>query len=155
MKWYRPTHCGLWQATARVKMEYTEQPNALFYCSWDLSFFCCSYRGEYNSLLLQATLAKLWLYKPMSVCNISLLLVSAQHIKYYFIILFQYIILACRLVKMFFLFSRTRGFFIIFIRIPTETHLRSSPGSQMAVRLSAPRAGRPLPPRKIPGTHFC
>jgi hypothetical protein len=25
----------------------------------------------------------------------------------------------------------------------------------MAVRLSAPRAGRPLPPRKIPGTHFC
>jgi hypothetical protein len=28
-------------------------------------------------------------------------------------------------------------------------------GSQMAVRLSALRAGRPLPPRKIPGTHFC
>jgi hypothetical protein len=25
----------------------------------------------------------------------------------------------------------------------------------MAVMLSAPRAGRPLPPRKIPGTHFC
>jgi hypothetical protein len=25
----------------------------------------------------------------------------------------------------------------------------------MAVRLSALRAGRPLPPRKIPGTHFC
>jgi hypothetical protein len=24
----------------------------------------------------------------------------------------------------------------------------------MAVRLSAPRPGRPLPPRKIPGTHF-
>jgi hypothetical protein len=28
-------------------------------------------------------------------------------------------------------------------------------GSQMAVRLSALRAGRPLPPKKIPGTHFC
>jgi hypothetical protein len=27
-------------------------------------------------------------------------------------------------------------------------------GSQTAVRLSALRAGRPLPPRKIPGTHF-
>jgi hypothetical protein len=25
----------------------------------------------------------------------------------------------------------------------------------MAVSLSALRAGRPLPPRKIPGTHFC
>jgi hypothetical protein len=25
----------------------------------------------------------------------------------------------------------------------------------MAVRLSALRAGRPLPSRKIPGTHFC
>jgi DNA polymerase II small subunit/DNA polymerase delta subunit B len=25
----------------------------------------------------------------------------------------------------------------------------------MAVRLSAVRAGRPLPSRKIPGTHFC
>jgi hypothetical protein len=25
----------------------------------------------------------------------------------------------------------------------------------MAVRLSALRAGRPLTPRKIPGTHFC
>jgi hypothetical protein len=25
----------------------------------------------------------------------------------------------------------------------------------MAVRLSALRAGSPLPPRKIPGTHFC
>jgi hypothetical protein len=25
----------------------------------------------------------------------------------------------------------------------------------MAVRMSALRAGRPLPPRKIPGTHFC
>jgi hypothetical protein len=25
----------------------------------------------------------------------------------------------------------------------------------MAVRLSALRAGRPLPPRKIPGTHIC
>jgi hypothetical protein len=25
----------------------------------------------------------------------------------------------------------------------------------MAVRLSASRADRPLPPRKIPGTHFC
>jgi hypothetical protein len=25
----------------------------------------------------------------------------------------------------------------------------------MAVRLSALRAGRPLPPRKIPGIHFC
>jgi hypothetical protein len=28
-------------------------------------------------------------------------------------------------------------------------------GSQMAVRLSALRVGRPLPPRKIPGSHFC
>jgi hypothetical protein len=28
-------------------------------------------------------------------------------------------------------------------------------GSQMAAKLSAPCAGRPLPPRKIPGTHFC
>jgi hypothetical protein len=28
-------------------------------------------------------------------------------------------------------------------------------GSQMAARLSALRTGRPLPPRKIPGTHFC
>jgi hypothetical protein len=27
--------------------------------------------------------------------------------------------------------------------------------SQMAVRLSVLRAGCPLPPRKIPGTHFC
>jgi hypothetical protein len=27
-------------------------------------------------------------------------------------------------------------------------------GSQMSVRLSALRAGRPLTPRKIPGTHF-
>jgi hypothetical protein len=27
-------------------------------------------------------------------------------------------------------------------------------GSHMAVRLSALRAGHPLPPRKIPGTHF-
>jgi hypothetical protein len=27
--------------------------------------------------------------------------------------------------------------------------------SQMAVRMSALRAGRRLPPRKIPGTHFC
>jgi hypothetical protein len=27
--------------------------------------------------------------------------------------------------------------------------------AQTAVRLSALRAGRPLPPRKIPGTHFC
>jgi hypothetical protein len=25
----------------------------------------------------------------------------------------------------------------------------------MAVRLSALRAGRPLPPRNLPGTHFC
>jgi hypothetical protein len=28
-------------------------------------------------------------------------------------------------------------------------------GSQMAVRLSALRAGRPLTPRNIPGTHVC
>jgi hypothetical protein len=28
-------------------------------------------------------------------------------------------------------------------------------GSQMAVGLSISRAGRPLPPRKIPDTHFC
>jgi hypothetical protein len=28
-------------------------------------------------------------------------------------------------------------------------------GSKMAVRLLALGAGRPLPPRKIPGTHFC
>jgi hypothetical protein len=28
-------------------------------------------------------------------------------------------------------------------------------GSHMAVRLAALRAGRPLPHRKIPGTHFC
>jgi hypothetical protein len=28
-------------------------------------------------------------------------------------------------------------------------------GSQMAVRLSALCASRPLPLRKIPGTHFC
>jgi hypothetical protein len=28
-------------------------------------------------------------------------------------------------------------------------------GSQMTVKLLTLRAGRPLPPRKIPGTHFC
>jgi hypothetical protein len=28
-------------------------------------------------------------------------------------------------------------------------------GSKMAVRLSALRAGSALPPRRIPGTHFC
>jgi hypothetical protein len=32
-------------------------------------------------------------------------------------------------------------------------HFLQTIGSQMAVRLSALRAGRPLPPRKIPGTH--
>jgi hypothetical protein len=28
-------------------------------------------------------------------------------------------------------------------------------GSQMAVRLSALRVGRALPPGNVPGTHFC
>jgi hypothetical protein len=36
-----------------------------------------------------------------------------------------------------------------------ETSGLSQIGSQMAVRLSGLRAGRPLPLRKIPGTHFC
>jgi hypothetical protein len=35
------------------------------------------------------------------------------------------------------------------------SHIFYTFGSQMAVRLSALRAGRFLPPRKIPGTHFC
>jgi hypothetical protein len=35
------------------------------------------------------------------------------------------------------------------------TYFLQTIGSQMAVRLSALRAGRPLPTRKIPGTHFC
>jgi hypothetical protein len=35
------------------------------------------------------------------------------------------------------------------------SHIFQTIGSQMAVRLSALRAGRFLPPRKIPGTHFC
>jgi hypothetical protein len=34
-------------------------------------------------------------------------------------------------------------------------HFLKTVGSQIAVRLSDLRAGRPLPPRKIPGTHFC
>jgi hypothetical protein len=34
-------------------------------------------------------------------------------------------------------------------------HFPLTIGSQMAVRLSALRAGSPLPPRNIPGTHFC
>jgi hypothetical protein len=34
------------------------------------------------------------------------------------------------------------------------SHIFQTIGSQMAVR-SALRADRPLPPRKIPGTHFC
>jgi hypothetical protein len=33
--------------------------------------------------------------------------------------------------------------------------VRGRQSAQMAVRLSALRAGRFLPPRKIPGTHFC
>jgi hypothetical protein len=37
-----------------------------------------------------------------------------------------------------------------------ESHILSRlVGPQMAVRLSALCAGRPLRPRKIPGTHFC
>jgi hypothetical protein len=34
-------------------------------------------------------------------------------------------------------------------------HFLQTIGSQMPVRLSALRTSRPLPPRKIPGTHFC
>jgi hypothetical protein len=34
-------------------------------------------------------------------------------------------------------------------------HIFKTIGSQMVVRLSALRTGRPLPRRKIPGTHFC
>jgi hypothetical protein len=34
-------------------------------------------------------------------------------------------------------------------------HVVYTIGSQMAVRLSALRAGRPLHPGNIPGTHFC
>jgi hypothetical protein len=34
-------------------------------------------------------------------------------------------------------------------------HIFYTVGSQVAVRLSALRAGRPLPPRKISGTHLC
>jgi hypothetical protein len=34
------------------------------------------------------------------------------------------------------------------------SHIFQTIGSQMAMRLSALRAGRPLPPRKIPGTDF-
>jgi hypothetical protein len=37
-------------------------------------------------------------------------------------------------------------------RVP---HMFYTIGSQMAVRLSPLRAGRPFTPRKIPGTHFC
>jgi hypothetical protein len=35
------------------------------------------------------------------------------------------------------------------------SHIFFRHGSQMVVRLSALRAGRPLPPMNIPGTHFC
>jgi hypothetical protein len=35
------------------------------------------------------------------------------------------------------------------------SHIFQTIGSHMAVRLSALCAGRPLPPRKIPGTHLC
>jgi hypothetical protein len=35
------------------------------------------------------------------------------------------------------------------------SHIFYTIGSQMAVRLSALRTGRPLPPREISGTHFC
>jgi hypothetical protein len=35
------------------------------------------------------------------------------------------------------------------------SHVFQTIGSQMTVRLSVLRAGRPLPPRKISGTHFC
>jgi hypothetical protein len=35
------------------------------------------------------------------------------------------------------------------------SHIFKTVGSQMAVRLSALRAGRPLPPRNIPGPYFC
>jgi hypothetical protein len=35
------------------------------------------------------------------------------------------------------------------------SHIFQTIASQMAVRLSALRARRPLPPRMIPGTHFC
>jgi hypothetical protein len=34
-------------------------------------------------------------------------------------------------------------------------HFLQTVGSQMAVRLSDLRASRPLPPRNLPGTHFC
>jgi hypothetical protein len=35
------------------------------------------------------------------------------------------------------------------------SHIIQTVGSQMAVSLSALRAGRPLPSRKIPGIHLC
>jgi hypothetical protein len=35
------------------------------------------------------------------------------------------------------------------------SHIIYTITSQMAVMLPALRAGSPLPPRKIPGTHFC
>jgi hypothetical protein len=35
------------------------------------------------------------------------------------------------------------------------SHIFQTIGSQIAVRLSDLRTGRPLTPRKIPGTHFC
>jgi hypothetical protein len=35
-----------------------------------------------------------------------------------------------------------------------DSHIFKSVGTQMAVRLSDLRIRRPLPPRKIPGTHF-
>jgi hypothetical protein len=38
---------------------------------------------------------------------------------------------------------------------PRGSHIFYTIGSQMAVRFAALRAGRPLLPREIPGTHFC
>jgi hypothetical protein len=35
------------------------------------------------------------------------------------------------------------------------SHIFLTIGSQMVVRLSALRAGHALPPRNLPGTHFC
>jgi hypothetical protein len=35
------------------------------------------------------------------------------------------------------------------------SHIFQQIGSEIALRLSALRTGRPLPPRKIAGTHFC
>jgi hypothetical protein len=35
------------------------------------------------------------------------------------------------------------------------SHIFQTIGPQMTVKLSALRAGRPLPPKKIPGNYFC